>query len=250
MQEEIFRFSIVRNPKRYSSEKLETSVIHLVDEPIEKYPNYKSLLEVKKKNPTREEFISFLEKRQNDNNNLTLKQLSELTTKIPKFSAWLLTQNKINKKPLVEKSKQLFGSLSDLVKSSDFKKDKYLITESLLVAAIIEPKQPGLRSELMRARRLIFLLEFLAKNKNVDTKAIRKILNTTILLPSALFPIPNKNSELREKREAARKERKEIIKKRATEINSDIEKLKINNEAIEELTAAYSKHLFEEKKYS
>jgi hypothetical protein len=101
----------------------------------------------------------------------------------------------------------------------------------------------------MRARRLIFLLEYLATNENnqIDTKSVRRILKSTILLPSELFPIPNRNKELYKKNEEAKKERKKIIENRKNEINNTVEKLRINNEAIEELSSAYSKHLFDIK---
>lgn len=251
MQEDLFRFSIVRNPQRFSNEKLSTSVIHLIDEPTAKnYPNYKSLLDVKKKNPKREELIALVHRKVTGGSFTLLKRLSELDTDLVKLNEWLLTQRNIDSVAVLGQLNQLFGALSDLVKTQAFKKDKYIIADSLIVAAVLAPKQAGLRSELMRGRRLIFLIEYLAKGENIDAKTIRKILKATILLPSDLFPIPDNNKALRNKKETAKKDRKDLIKKRTNEINGKLQKLKTNNEAIEELSSAYSKHLFEVKNSS
>lgn len=59
MQEEIFRFSVVRNPQRIPVKKLKTSVIHLIDEASDKYSVYTEFLDVKKKGEKRENYIEF-----------------------------------------------------------------------------------------------------------------------------------------------------------------------------------------------
>ena len=245
MQEEIFRFSIVRNPQRISAKKLHTSVINLIDDKNGRYPIYRKLKGVQK---TRDKIINTAEEGLNSNG--FLKSIFELKTKIADFSEWMLSQRKLKRVTILEQTVRLFDkNLPELVKDPDFKSDKYSISDSIIVASIVTPKQNGLRSELMRARRLIFLLEYLAKDKNKDTdsKAIRQILTATILLPGDLFPIPNKNDELRKNNEEALKIRKERIEKKINVINNATEKLRINNEAIDELTKTYSKHLFEVK---
>lgn len=248
MQEEIFRFSVVRNPQRIPTEKLKTSVIHLIDEASEKYSFYTDFLGVKKKGEKREKYIEFATRKLTQKS--FLKNLSDLKTDIADYSEWIFAQKKYDAGQFIEKAKSLFGDdLSKLVKSDDFKTDKYRISDSLIVATIVKPKQNGLRSELMNARRTVFLLEYLANEgtDNTDSKTIRTILKATILLPGALFPIPTNNKELRKKNEEALKIRKSKVEKSIKEINETTERIRINNEAIEELTKSYSSHLFEIK---
>lgn len=248
MQEEIFRFSVVRNPQRIPVEKLKTSVIHLIDEASEKYSAYTEFLGVKKKGEKRDKYIEFATRKLMQKT--FLKNLSDLKTDIADYSDWIFAQKNYDVGKFIEKAKSLFGDdLPKLITSEDFKNDKYRISDSLIVASIVKPKQNGLRSELMNARRLVFLLEYLAKEENddINSKNIRTILKATILLPGALFPIPTNNKELRKKNEEALKIRKEKIEKSIKEINEATEKVRINNEAIEELTKTYSSHLFELK---
>ncbi len=214
MQEEIFRFSVVRNPQRIPAKKVKTSVIHLIDEAGEKYSFYTEFLGVKKKGEKREKYIEFAARKLSQKSFLT--NLSDLKTNIADYNEWIFAQKKYDVGKFTEKAKTLFGDdLPLLVKSVDFKNDKYRITDSLIVAAIVKPKQNGLRSELMNTRRTVFLLEYLANDgiENTDLKTIRTILKATILLPGALFPIPTNNKELRKKNEEALKIRKGKIEK-------------------------------------
>ena len=246
MEEEIFRFSVVRNPQRISTKKLETSVIHLIDDASDEYPIYSKLIGVPK---NRGKIIGTAQ--EGIDSRGFLQNISQLNTKIAEFSEWLFSQRKLKSTIIVDEALELFPfeTLSRFVENRDFKLDKYKISDSIVAASIVRPKQNGLRSELMRARRIVFLLEYLAKaeNKHTDSKTLRKILNATILLPSDLFPIPDKNQELREENEKAKEVRKEKIKENIDKINDASEKLRLNNEAIDELRESYSKHLFEMK---
>ncbi|MGK7397437.1 MAG: hypothetical protein ACNS62_22865 [Candidatus Cyclobacteriaceae bacterium M3_2C_046] len=248
MPEEIFRFSVVRNPRSIPVRKVKTSIIHLIDESSEKYTVYHEFLGLKQKGEKRESYIQIATRKLNQS--FFIHDLSGLKTNIHDYTDWIFAQKKPEFNMLLEKAKLLFGNdLSKFVKSDEFKKDKYRISDSIIVTAIVKPRQNGLRSELMKARRIVFLLEYLADKgaDNADLKTIRTILKATILLPGALFPIPTKNNELRKQNEEALKIRKDKIEKSISEINKTTEKLRINHEAIEELTKTYSSHLFEIK---
>lgn len=248
MQEEIFRFSIVRNPQKITSKKIRTSVIQLIDEPSKNYTAYRELQDVKRKGGKRENYIEFAKRKLSQKS--FLKSMSDLKINIADFSEWIFAQRNYDVNDFFEKAKSLFGDdLSKLVTSEDFNNDKYTISDSLIVATIVKPKQNGLRSELMSARRVVFLLEYMAKVgiENTEPKTIRTILKATILLPGDLFPIPTKNKELRKNNEEALKIRKEKIETRINNINNSSERIWINNEAIEELTKTYSNYLFEVK---
>ncbi|PCI94512.1 MAG: hypothetical protein COB15_14045 [Flavobacteriales bacterium] len=242
MQEEIFRFSIIRNPQIISKEKVKTSVIHLIDQEDGIYPLFTKLKAVEK---IREKIVSTAKNGLRTGGLLQRKTLVNST--IGKFSEWLSTQKKLNSKTITQEAERLFGSLNKFVASEKFKLEKFKISDSIIVVSIVKPDQNGLRSELMRARRIVFLLESLAKpeNANLTTKGIREILNATILLPNDLFPIPDENAELREKNIKAHDQRKEKIQNRIDKINVSSEKLRANSEAIDELTELHSKHLFE-----
>lgn len=246
MQEEIFRFTVVRNPQRPSAKKLQTSVIPLIDERINNFPIYKDFLDIKKNGGVRDEFISFAHRKLDDEN--FIKNLSQLKTNLNDLSEWIYSQKKYKSQEIVKKAKSLFGdNLSESIKKAPFKEDKYRVSDSLVTVSIVKPKQNGLRSELMKIRRLVFLLEYLAKAESVDPDDVHNILSATILLPSDLFPIPNKNNELRKNNEEELKKRKGKIEESIKRINVSSEKLKKNTEAIDELKKSYSKHLFQTK---
>ncbi len=242
MQEEIFRFSIVRNPQSISKEKIKTSVIYLIDDETENYPFYAKLKSTRK---VREKIFGSAKDAMNSAGFLKRKTFSNFN--VGKFSEWLSTQKQLNSKTITQEAERLFGPLNKFVVSEKFKLEKFKISDSIIVVSIIKPAQSGLRSELMSARRIVFLLESLAKpeNASLTTKNIREILNATILLPNDLFPIPDENAELKEKNIEAHNQRKEKIQNRIDKINVSSEKLRANSEAIDELTELYSRHLFE-----
>lgn len=90
MQEEIFRFSVVRNPQLIPKEKLKTSVIHLIDEVSEKYSVYTDFLGVKKKGEKREKYIEFATIAKPKQNGLRSELMnSRLTVFLDKLSQFI-----------------------------------------------------------------------------------------------------------------------------------------------------------------
>lgn len=241
MNSEIFRFSIVRNPKRISSEKYQISVVQVISDDL-RYPFYNGL----KQESNREAYLAAAVRFLHHNDFVT--SLTQLNLPFWEMSEWLYSQEKLNGDQIKAKIEELFGmDIADLVEHENFKNDKIKVSDSLVVAAMVKPKQIGLRGDLMRTRRLIFLLEHLAKRNegSFDAKSIRRILSATVMLPGDLFPIPNENAKRIEENKKAYEKRKESIEKELDHINQITEKLAKNEGTIHELTQAYSKHLFE-----
>jgi len=246
--EEIFRFSIVRNPQLISSEKLKYSVISIISEDFDKHPNYNALKELKDSDSSREEFIRLAKQWQE--NDSFLKDLSQLKTRLPDFTEWIYTIEKPNYEGIIEQTQQIFGvPLPEFVDSEDFTKDKYKVSDSLVLASVAKPEIVGLRTALMQLRRVIFLLEFLAPEaeNSIPNRKIRNILNATLLLPGDIFPIPDNNEKRQKEKEEAYKKRREDEEKEQQRINSALEGMKKNSDAISELSNAYKSHLFDVK---
>ena len=251
MQEEIFRFSIVRNPQRISAEKLKTSVVHLIDGGDRNYKAYPRLKRSKNGGASRERLIEIAKAETAEKT--FLKSPSQLKTKVVSFGEWLIGQKKLEGEKVKKQAESIFGKpLSNFTKSKPFKDDKFIVSDSLVVASIVKPKQNSLRGELMKIRRTVFLLEKVAEADNnfLDTKILNKFLKATITLPCDLFPISHKNEELRTRNVEARKTRIEAVEESKTRINDAIGKLKDNNDAIKELTNSYSNYLFKAKNKS
>lgn len=195
MEEEIFRFSIVQNPQAISIDKLKDSTIQIIDEESDKYKIFSSLVKLRNEGKSIEQ-IKQSAKRAMQTNSF-LKEKKQLTTKLFEFDDWVISQKKNDVDAIISFSTKLFGSLKSLVKKRGFQLDKLLIADSLIAASVAKPPIVGLRSRLMRLRRHVALLEYLAKEDDEEKtpKKVRKIRRATLLLPSQLFPLPNQNKE-------------------------------------------------------
>ena len=203
MQSEIFRFSIVRNPQRITSEQYKKTVVHLTEE-TKRYPFYKELRKLKETGADRDQFTNmaagFL------NNDKFINNISKLFTPIYQFSEWLYLQNKPNGDQIKDEVKNLFGkNVVELIQDANFTDDKISISDSIVVVSIVKPNTPGVQTDLMRARRLFFLLDYLAEHdaQSINPRTVHKLLSATVILPADLFPIPDNNAKRREENKKA-----------------------------------------------
>jgi hypothetical protein len=250
MNSEIFRFSVVRNPQRISSEKYQVSVVPLITEEPKKHLFYTQLIVLRQTSPaeSRSSYIKLAKRFLKDEP--FVKDLTQLSLPFWKLSEWLYGQEDPTGDKIKNKVNELFGTeVNGLVGQEKFKADKISISDSFIVVSIVKPSQINLRGDLMRARRLLFLLEFLAKfnETKLDAKTIRTILAATIILPADLFPIPHENLKSVEGNKEAYKNRKKNIEKIREKVDESTGKIKANAAAIAELSDAYYRHLFEYK---
>lgn len=243
MEEEIFRFSIIQNPQAISSEKLKDSTIQIIDEEVSNYKILSGLVKVRSEDESLERIKQSAKRAMQTN--AFLKDKKQLRTKLFEFDDWMISQKKNDADIIIGFSAQLFGSLKNLVKNRDFQLDKRLIADSLIAASVAKPSIVGLRSRLMRLRRHVALLEYLAKedDESKTPKKVRKIRRATLLLPSQLFPLPNQNKERKEKTDKEQEKKKGILKKRIQEVNDLNSEIEEVDKAIDELSEAYSLHL-------
>lgn len=247
---EIFRFSVVRNPQRISSEKYEISVVHLVAQDPKKHLFYSQLLTLKQRSPE----VARIAYQKLAQGFLTddrfIKTLTQLLLPFWMLSEWLYSKENVTGDEVKTKVNELFGApVTDLVGQEKFQTDKINISDSFVVVSIVKPSQVNLRGDLMRARRLVFLIELLAKfhELKLDAKTIRSILGATIVLPSPLFPIPHDNLKLAEGNKEAYENRKKNIDKIRGNVNEAAAKIKANTAAINELSDVYARHFFDQK---
>lgn len=224
MMENMFRFMTIRQPKRLKIDDFEKKVVYTYSSD-EKSNFYLELSLLKNSENAREKMIQhardFINGR--DNNSLNfVSHLHQLSIPLSDFDQWLLKRRSpIQKNDLLLALEQIFNTaLSDLVKSENYNNDRIRIGDSLVASAIYFKGVTQAKPKLVRAIRLLGLLERIAENDTVfdERNGIEKALRATVLLPSDLFPLPKdktaekrrlmKIQKLKEERE---KENKKLI---------------------------------------
>jgi hypothetical protein len=248
MSEEIFRFSVVRNPRAIPSEQLDTSVLRaLPDSAEEDFPYHQALLNLKQQGVPRREIIEHAQQLIDDPQ--FALALQNLNTPLWRFAEQLYLLKNPSKKNIRRLADEIFGDVGDVVASSAFAQDRHVIADSLVLASVVPPPAPGLRTKLMQARRAIAILEHLAPTsaEGDATVKLEKLLQATILLPSDLFPIPNGNKERDEKNRKEYDRRKEAVEQERQRAQDLLDRIANNEAAARELSATLSEHLFESK---
>ena len=250
MQEEIFRFSIARNPRRYTAQQLQYSVIELVSEPFDRLPFFQTLRRFRESNQDRSRYISFA--KASFQGDAFLRRLSDLETPIGDTLDWMRVRQGLTAHALEEAITQIFGlSVKLLVEQPEFLSDRHRIIDSLVLAAITAPPQPGLRGQLMDARRLVHLLEELAhSDEELSSSAIKRVMHATVLLPTSIFPLPSNNEERSKQNQEAFEQRERLIKEKEARIQERLDRLDANNAAIKELAQSHSRFLLDQRHLS
>jgi hypothetical protein len=224
------------------------STVHLITENKRSHLFYTQLLALKQTRAGRDAYIKLATEFLKDER--FVKDLTQLVLPFWRLSEYLYYYESMAGDLIKAKVKELFGAtVNELVTDDRFKTDKINISDSFVVAAIVRPKQNNLRGDLMRARRLVFLIELLAKYEDdrFDAKMIRTILAASIMVPFELFPIPNDNAKPIDKNKDAFETRKKNIEKTKEKVTKLSEKIKANTAAITELSTALSRNFFEQR---
>jgi hypothetical protein len=245
--EEIFRFSVVRNPQPVASDKLRHSVVRIVpDDPGRDYRYLNALLEVRRQNPTRRAIITNAQRLMA--NPEFKDQLDNLKTPLRRYVERLNALRRPSLSEARDLVSEVFGqSPGSLTTDAGFESDKVVISDSLVLASVVTPVIPGLRTQLMQARRAIAFIDRLAelRGDEADAAGAEKLLDATLLLPPTLFPIPDNNKERRDKNNEAHARQKTAFDEQTARAQRLLDELSKNTAAADELSASLSKHLFE-----
>jgi|SRR5215213_1397571 len=246
MPEEIFRFSLVRNPQSVPPAQLGDSVLKVLpDKNREGFQFYKSLLALRQKNSPRSEIIAEGERMINDPKFIAL--LQTLNTPLWEFTERLYGVKKPSNESIRLIAKGILGDVADLKDSEGFAKDRITIADSLVLASAVSPPLPGLRTRLMQARRAIAIIERLATLAEDATSTVKleKLLRATVLLPADLFPIPDGNKERNANNQKEYERRKDALEKEKQRAQAVLDEIAKNEGVVKDLSASLSKHLFE-----
>ena len=145
---------------------------------------------------------------------------------------------------LSEMVKRIFGQpASELIAGQGYRGTRRRIGDSLIAASIVPLGTAPARPRLVRAMRLLGLLERLAANDPTLAKrnAIASALNALVLLPSDVFPLPAAPSHDREQRLKAHDEAKKAAELRRQEtknLTGELARLKLARAEISRALAA------------
>jgi len=244
ISEEIFRFSVVRNPEPVSSDKRRDTVVKIVpDDAGEEYKYFTVLLGMRRNNAPRRAIIATARRLMDapefaenlKNLKTPLWRYVELLQALPKITL-------LNARDLID---EVFGrSPSELAADAGFEEDKVIISDSLVLSSVVAPPAPGLRTRLMVARRTIAFIECLAAERESE-KGKERLLAATLLLPSSVFPIPGNNKEREEENEKIYEQKRDELEKEKARAQHLLKTLSRNADIAEELSGVLSKHLFE-----
>lgn len=241
--EEIFRFSIVRNPQTVPSDKIADTVVKIVpDDAGSQYKYLAALSSLHDKKPARHAFIAEAARLMAaPEYNSDLKNLK---TPLWQYVERLQSLQKLSLSDAGDLIESVFGmNAGALVQDQGFAADSVLIADSLVLASVVAPPVPGLRTRLMQARRAVAFIERFGSSRDSNQKGAERLLSATLLLPASVFPIPDNNKGRRDENTKTYERRKGALDKEAGRMKHVAERLAKNAAAIDELSSSLSRHL-------
>lgn len=241
MNTDIFRFVVIRSPILSSAEKLEDEPLKVGDWIGESSTFYDDLKDIVNQNGARAEVVefaeSFLEDQKFD------LELSNMNFPILDLEKWLsIKPEHLSIAELTAGIEEIFGyeDIDQLVNSVEFQGDMSTVSNGLIAISAAEQKTNPLRSLLLNAARLFYLiLEVAQSEKSEMVVPVTKWLKRSVLLPSDVFPLPTDEEERKRKVEEARQKENERVKEKKVELEALTLDLNENKSAIEELSRAY-----------
>jgi hypothetical protein len=242
--EEIFRFSVVRNPLSLTRRDVSVTVVDIIDHPSEEYIYYTVLVNLRKDGSYKDiiteasrminapEFMDKLEL-------IFVKKLWHYVERLQALPNLTLSS-------AVDLLEEVYNMNADEV-ADLIRDDKVVISDSLVLASVVPPPVPGLRTRLMSIRRVIAFIDRLA-NSDVPNKAgSEKVLNATLLLPKSIFPLPESDREKDSKKKKVYSHKKAVFEKKNARAQELMNKLSEYASGADELSECLSSHLFEMK---
>ncbi len=243
--EEIFRFSVVRNPEAIPANKMQDRAVNIVPDGAGKqYKYFTALAALRKKGTPRNAILAQAQRMMDapefkDNLNNLNTPLWNYVDRLQQLSAPIFT----DAKNLI---REVFGKVAgDLAVDDIFQADIVTVSDSLVLVSTVTPSTPGLRTRLMQARRAIAFILRLSAEPEADASGAEKLLDAALLLPVEIFPLPDNRKEKEEENNKAYIERKTALEKKSTQAQTLLNELSKNTAASDELSATLSRHLFE-----
>lgn len=245
MPDELFRFSVVRNPRAVPDDRLRERAVDIVPRGAREDYRYTTILRTLRQRPApRSEIIANAQQLQASPD--FLANLSSLKTPLWAFCEQLTRRPPGTLAALRALIDVVFGrSAGATAADPDFQHDCVVVADSLVVASVATPNVPGLRSRLMQGRRAIAAIVRLAEDGEQAKTGSLRLLSATLLLPSSIFPLPDANQDLRDKNAMAHAQRKAALEKQQARAQELLATMGRNTKATEELSNALSGHLFD-----
>lgn len=244
--EEVFRFSVVRNPQSVPPDKLRDSVVKIVpDDAGREYGFFKALRRLRDEGASRDTILAHAERM------LGTAEFGERVRTL-KTPLWTYVDRLRNSaKPTLSLAGDLIGEVfgqgaDKLIAEEGFKSDLVTIADSLVLVSAARAPVPGLPGRLMDARRALAFIERLgACGEGCDPAGLERLLGATLLLPPSLFPLPDNKAERQAANDTAHSQKKSLIEKDNARAQRLLNELGENSAAAEELSDALSRHLHE-----
>lgn len=239
--EEVFRFSIVRNPQPAPREAQDRAIAIIPPGGEDSHPYFNALAGLRRNGSPRTDIVGRASQIVADPKYLA--QLDGLQTAVLEFAdrlALLRAASGDGVRALVE---DVLGAFT----SDDLAADRAVIADSLIAASVVEPPTAGLRGRLMRALRAFDLLALMAEQRDPDAHEIEAAQTATLLLPSALFPLPADDRRAKANKAAYERRRAQLDEER-TRAQGVLDEIAQNDAAVEELAEALSTHLFQTRR--
>ena len=243
--EEIFRFSVVRNPKILFSDKARDTVVKIVpDDAGEEYKYFTTLVRLRSQAPRKAIIAEAVRLINAPEFGDALKNLKtplwryverlQILPELALSSAYDLIEEVFNK------------NANELVSDQGFKTDLVIVSDSLVLASVIAPPISGLRTSLMQARRAIAFIQRMAVDGEPKLGS-EGLLMATLLLPTSVFPLPPNNKERKDRNNKAYARKKAALEKQRARAQLLLDKISKNRAAADELAGSLSSHLFEQQ---
>jgi hypothetical protein len=186
MAEEIFRFSVVRNPEALDSAKLEDTVVRIApDKPDRDHTYLTELSALRARNPTRRAFLD--QAAQLMQESAFASDLEALKTPLWQYVERVQRLPKLTLSAARDLIKAVFGKNAGALAQDDaFRADSIAIVDSLVLASVVPTLFPGLRTRLMQARRAIAFIERLASERTRDMEGSARLPSATLRLGDRL----------------------------------------------------------------
>jgi len=239
--EEIFRFSVVRNPQPAGADARKDGVIQVVGSYAERtHQKYGTLLALVRQGTPRKGIIAHAQRMISEPSFPV--QLENLQTPIWLFTDRLYDLREHDAEAVLNLIREIFDGNVDAVAES-LTADRVTIADSFILASVAPPPIAGLRGRLMRALRAIKIISRLSDDSELDSRVIKRLLKATLLLPSALFPLPPGRTE-QDQNKAEYERRKKRLEQERGNAQKLLDQLGRNEATAEELTGALSEHLY------
>ncbi len=230
MQEEIFRFGVIRNPKKLETEELDLISIKIEYDKNNPQPGMRIIKDLA---DPKAQIKDIIDKR---NKNLIFFREADFVgqnKELFKFSKKFETITSIHE--------IMQTNVLDALPAIKLEV-KRKIEDSIVYGAIADFQELSWNRCLRSLYRAIHIIEKVTTDNTLkkNPKAISKLLNAIILLPKEIFPLPNKNKEKNTKNKTVEK----AYKSKVTAIkNAHNEKIENYSKAIEEISSKHEQFL-------